>query len=524
MDGVYSDAEKGNSGSFLTLKKLLIKINLRNELEEYRANPNLWMDAAALPMLNSFFLALRQCPLVEKILAPLEDKEQAYADLLNVLPVLARKMREASKVDILVQLVNDLGNMWTGLKFVIPEDSDMVDESVFDDIEMFNQNFGGAANEGLDEEAMYQAQFVAQSRIIRARALGAVRKAVETFEKKGEDFESVLNSFVKSPSLQEVPQELKGVLFELFSLLDLLMSRATSTDFRRDALERNANSMSSKVYGALLNATNPIKYLPTFMRYILKTKVFGRTIAEMFVLKPLEKKVVQAKKGLPEDAVKSIQAFATSDHVSCSAAKISMNDVNHMLETDSTLRVSEFLSKEACLNCLKYSALLHQKQKLMDVCKTDEFLFVLDKFSPLIGEPLDELFQAMRIGTELRKFGLIFVRIAQTSRDESKYQESLNDLHNACFLYIRDVIENDRSNVLKNLLLWLHHSIKSPQKVDLREFLSRHCDEDEIKDIWTEVARARDQLQKGGHFVQLEIPKLRDLAKHFHKEFFISKK
>ena len=69
---------------------------------------------------------------------------------------------------------------------------------------------------------------------------------------------------------------------------------------------------------------------------------------------------------------------------------------------------------------------------------------------------------------------------------------------------------------LEENIFWLYDAIRSPQVIPLRAMVVEHFLPEESEQLWSEVERAREKLINGGHFQDLALPLVRQLAVHFH--------
>src|SRR3954466_2864291 len=91
-------------------------------------------------------------------------------------------------------------------------------------------------------------------------------------------------------------------LVHAFDCIDFVITDSILVDdVRRKDFKRKAKQMSSPLLGPLLNAANPFRFLPTFVRLSVRTG-----IAERLALRPLRQKLSESQRGLPNAVVATI--------------------------------------------------------------------------------------------------------------------------------------------------------------------------------------------------------------------------
>lgn len=475
------------------LKKLLIKICLRAEVERFRLDPTCWHDRTANPLLHRTLMALRSCPLLRD--AAIGDN--LFQQLLSTLPQLATQMKAIDGKDLLVTLANDLGNMWTLVLLTEQElhGKGLPDMTLLDDLQP----------EDHDGDATY----MAGARALREQSMRSFVAAL--LDMNDASFLQVYQDTIHAPSMEDIPKEsVKTALVHAFDAMDYMITHAVLADpVRRKEFKHKARQMSSPLVGPLLNAANPFRYLPTFVRLALRTG-----LAEKLALRSAQQKLQESQRGLSPLVCRMITQNVESGRFNIPVAQIKMEHLE-------SIGFSPFQDQgETILQTLKYSTLVWQNRQFMQLCKRKELAFLLEEIIPRIGTPLAALWEELRIGDEIAGLGQILQNVAR------RQEGSLVHLRMRLFTYITTTLRHEGSHKLQENLFWLYEHVSKPQIISLhfvssgsRGASGNGCAQVGGEDaplLWEEVENARASLARGEHFHNLHLPLTRQVAHHFH--------
>lgn len=475
------------------LKKLLIKICLRAEVERFRADPTCWRDKASNPLLHRTLMALRSCPLLRD--AAIGD--DLFQRFLSTLPPLTAQMKAIDGKDLLVTLANDLGNMWTLVLLTEQEihREGPLDMTLLDDVQP----------EDHDGDATY----MAGARALREQSMRSFVAALIDIGENDASFPQMYQETIHAPSLEDIPAEsIKTALMHAFEAMDYMITHAVLADpVRRKDFKHKAGQLSSPLVGPLLRAANPFRYLPTFVRLALRTG-----IAERLALRNAQQKLQESQRGLPSKVCRAITEQVESGRFNIPVAQIKMEHLDFLTQS---------WEKEKTLQTLKYATLVWQKRQFMQLCKRKELAFLLEDIIPRIGTPLAALWEELRVGDEIAGFGETLQKVAR------RQEGSLTHLRTHLFSYISTTLRHEGSQKLQENIFWLYEHIRKPQCISLHFVGSRSsssgesaigCSQQEGEEalLWEEVEVARASLARGEHFHNLVLPLTRHLATHFH--------
>lgn len=462
-----------------TLKKLLVKICLRTEVERFRVDPTCWRDAQANPLLYRSLCALRACPLLRD--AALAD--DAFQQCLTSLPVLAAALRAIDGKDLLITLANDLGNFWQLVLVTEDEEANhSEDMALFDDLD--------------DEHPDGDANYAATARALREQSMRSFKAALGDMARLPGGFNEVYRTAISAPSLGEVaPPTVQLALVHAFDAMDYVLTNAVLADeVRRKDFKRKAKQLSNPLLGPLLNAANPFRLLPSFARFAIRTG-----IAERLALRDARQKLGDAQRAVPPALAAAILQHVEQGKANMPVAQIKAAHVQQIVDTDS----------DEALHMLKHAALVWQKRQLMQLFKHEEFAFFMDRIVPILGTPLAALYEELRIGDEIQNIALLLQSVARRA------PEALPQLRARLFAYVTATLRHPGSQQLHQLLQWLCENLSQPQVISLRSLVGE-IQGREQEALWAEVDEARARLTQGDHFHNLSLPLVRQLAQRFH--------
>ena len=501
------------------LKKLLIKICLREEVERFRLDPTCWRDGGANPLLHRTLVAIRSCPLLRD--AAIGD--DLFQQLLSTLPSLAAQMKAIDGKDLLVTLANDLGNMWAMVLLAEHEihnqqgpDMELLDDMQPEDHDGDATYMAGAR--AIREQSM-RSFVMAMLDIGGRNGSDDVADGASRSKSSRDEFSQIYHDTIHAPTLEDIPHEsVKTAIVHAFDAMDYMITHAVLADnVRRKEFKHKARQMSSPLVGPLLNAANPFRYLPVFVRLAIRTG-----LAEKLALRSAQQKLQESQRGLPSAVCRAIAEHVESGRFNMPVVHIKMDHLKSIValhgvpnKSDSNKALPNGLDADKSLQTLKYTLLVWQKRQFMQLCKRKELGFILEEIIPRLGTPLATLYEELRIGDEIAHLGEILQSVAR--REEG----SLGSLRIRLFAYITSTLRHEGSHKLKENVFWLYERIKEPQIVSLHALLPllvvvpTEREQREVA-LWAEVEEARARLAKGEHFSSLTLHLTRQLAPHFH--------
>jgi hypothetical protein len=484
-----------------TLKKLLVKICLRVEVERFRSDPSCWRNGEDNPLLWRTFRALRSSPLLRD--AALGD--DTFERFLAALPTLAAELQGVDGKDLLITLANDLGNMLT---LVLVTDNELngapFDAELLDDVEREEGDGSGGAIGGDNDS-----NFNAGARRLREQSMRSFKVALADIRKMEGGFQVAYHNTIHAASLDAVaPPSVQTALVHAFDSLEFVITDGVLIDdVRREDFRHKAAQMSNPLLGMLLNAANPFRYLPTFVRLAFRTG-----IAERLVLREATRKLAQLRRAVSDGAT----ARAIVKYVDRGVLKLPVTQIKSIhLELVVTVGAHE---QEAALQFLKQAVLVWQKRRLMQLLNRPEFAFFLNELVPMLGSPLAALYQELHVGNEIKQMGAILEEVAQFA------EGALQRLRLHIFEYVSVTLRNDSASKLKENIFWLVEGLSDPHVIPLMALVQSHVPAAEQPALWREVDDARTLLKSGSHFQNLSLPTTRLLAQHFHRQLIMKTK
>jgi len=473
-----------------TLKKLLVKICMRAEVERFRTDPTCWQDGQANPLLSRSLRALRTCPLLHD--AGLATDNAAFQQCLNALPMLAGELKAIEGGDLLITLANDLGNFWQLV--IITEDeehgAEPSDMALFDDL-------------------CPEDQHGATARALREQSMRSFKSALSDIGHMGGGFEEAYRMIIGATSVEDVaPPSAQLAIVHAFDAMEYTITHSVlADDVRRKDFKRKAKQLSNPLLGPLLNAANPFRLLPSFARFAIRTG-----IAERLALRGARQKLSEAQRAVPDAVAQRILEHVEQGKANMPVVQLKAAHVQHIVPTAGDGDGEE----SALLRMLKHAALVWQKRQMMQLMRRAEFAFLLDHIVPLLGTPLAALYEELRIGDEIRHMGVLLQNVARRTPD------ALANLRARLFAYITATLRHPGSHKLQQLLGWLFENLSQPQTISLRALVADHAQGQTDASLWAEVDEARARLLRGEHFQDLALPLVRLLAPHFHSELRVA--
>jgi hypothetical protein len=462
-----------------TLKKLLVKICMRAEVERFRVDPTCWRDGEANPLLHRSLCALRTCPL----LLVADNDDDVLQQCLSALPLLADQLKAIEGGDLLITLANDLGNFWQLM--LVTEDEEPSDMALFDDL--------------VEEQEEEQE---AKARALREQSMRSFKAALGDIGRMSGGFDEAYHMIVGATSVEEVaPPSVQLAIVHAFDAMDFAITHAVlADDVRRKDFKRKAKQLSNPLLGPLLNAANPFRLLPSFARFAIRTG-----IAERLALRSARQKLSEAQRAVPDAVAQLILEHVEQGKANMPVAQLKAAHVQHIVGC-----TQEEDDESALLHMLKHAALVWQKRQMMQLMRRAEFAFFLDHIVPLLGTPLAALYEELRIGDEIRNIGVLLQNVARRT------PQALPNLRARLFAYITTTLRHPGSHKLQQLLSWLFENLSQPQTISLRALVAQHQEQAHAAALWAEVDEARARLMRGEHFQDLALPLVRLLAPHFH--------
>jgi hypothetical protein len=472
------------------LKKLLVKICMRAEVERFRADPSCWLDGEANPLLYRSLCALRRCPLLQE--AALAD--DAFQQCLTALPQLAVELKAIEGRDLLITLANDLGNFWQLVLVTEDEErgAEPSDMAQFDDLE--------------PEEELADGKYVrATARALREQSMRSFKLAVNDIQHMSGGFDEAYRGLMGTASVEEVvPPSVQLAVVYAFDAMDYVITNSVLADeVRRKDFKRKAKQLSNPLLGPLLNAANPFRLLPFFARFAIRTG-----IAERLMLRVARQKLNEAQRAVPNAAALLILEHVEQGKANMPVAQLKAGHVHDILATCGG-------ASDEALHMLKHAALVWQKRQLMQLVRRDEFAFIMDHIVPVLGTPLAALYEELHIGDDIQNIGLLLQSVARRT------PEALPNLRARLFAYITATLRHPGSYKLHHLLNWLYENLSQPQVISVHALVVEHeCNQ---AALWAEVDEASARLTKGDHFQDLSLPLVRLLAPHFHAQLRVGR-
>ena len=258
-----------------TLKKLLIKICMRIEMERFRIDPTCWTDKSVNPLLHRTLCALQQCPILLEANLP-------FQRILSTLPILSAELKVISGKDLLLGFANDLGNLWT-LALATSTQGDEPEADLFDDVER--------------EETQEDANYVAMARKLRLQSMRSFQLALVEITRMPGGFEEAYGVSTRASNINELPPSFQTAVEHAFDALDFVITDGILVDeLKRKDLKHKAKQLSNPLLGPLLNAANPLKVLPMFVRLAFRTG-----LAEKMAMRGTRQKLAELQRGLPPE-------------------------------------------------------------------------------------------------------------------------------------------------------------------------------------------------------------------------------
>jgi hypothetical protein len=470
------------------LKKLLLKVCMRAEVERLRANPTCWRDGEANPLLHRSLCALRTCPLLRD--AALGDG--VFQQCIAALPALAAELKAIDGKDLLITLANDLGNFWQLILLTEEEGqgAEPLDVALFDDLDERQDEDGG--------------NYAAGARALREQSMRSFKAALSEIAQMSGGFSEAYQVVVGAASVEQVaPPSVQLAIVHAFDAMDYVITHSVLADnVRRKDFKRKAKQLSNPLLGPLLNAANPFFYLPSFVRLAIRTG-----IAERLVLRDARRKLSEAQHSVPHEVGAAILQYVEQGKANIAVSQLSVVHVQQIVGSGTA---ASGVNNEGALHLLKHAVLVWQKRQLMQLVRRDEFAFLLDHIVPTLGTPLAELYEELRIGDELRHIGLLLQSVARRTPC------ALQDLRSRLFSYITATLRHPGAHKLQHLLVWLIENLTQPQVISLHALVAHHVQQADV--LWAEVDEARARLLRGEHFHDLSLPMVRLLAPHFHAQ------
>ena len=441
-----------------TLKKLLIKMALRAEVERFRANPQCWKESATNPLLHRTVTALLTCPLLSD--APVQAA-------LDTLPALAVQWHRICGNDLLISIANELGNMWTLLLVSPGEEEQADDEELFDE-------------EAEEEEDSH----LAQARALRLRSMRSLSATLAHISADPGGFEAVYQRTIHATHPHELADEpLRDACLASFDALDFVVHQALQNN------EQDYRRKMRQLSSPLLSLANPFRVAPFFARFSLHTG-----LAELLTLRGARHQLAQLERGLPPAHVAAIHAYVDSGRANKSVAKLGAADVaaalvpahqvlphrvppDHMADPHAPHQVPT----DPQLALLRHAALVWQRRETVRLCRGPEATLLLDHVFPAVGAPLAALYDALRVGDEMRALATLL----------HDAPASLPQLRARLFTSATAALRREQQ--VKTLLRWLYDAMRDPLVVDLPALIARaHLDPAALA---REVEHARCRLR-----------------------------
>ncbi len=427
---------------------------------------------------------LYTCPLMRE--AGMD--EELFQQLLSALPLLSAQLQAIHGKDMLLALANDLGNMWM---LVVEDDHEEEEDEWIDD-------WDDAPDAQRDDS-----QYVARARKLRMQSMRSFKAAVLDIKRSHNSFHHIYEH-VAQESMEMMPVSIQLALRDAFDTLDFMVVEGMmADDVQRKDLKRRARQLSHPLLAPLLNAANPFRVLPTFVRLALRTG-----LAEALVMRGSRQRLTQLQQGLSPQVVTAIMEHVEQGHAN--NVEVARIQRVHLEQ----IPIQEEDEKEDALQLLKHATLVWQKRQLMQLYRrSPQVALLLDQVVPVLGVPLSALYDSLRVGDEIRSLGTILHEVARRPT-RGGGRESLPRLRERVWLSTQKALREDR---LHDNVHWLYESISEPVHISVCGLVRTHLlGVGEECALWAEVEEARTRLRRGEHFGELRLDWVRKVAPHFH--------
>lgn len=470
-----------------TLKKLLLKICLIEEMKEFMQAPEIRHDSVKAPLIYRAYHRLKVSPFFSHSTT---EENEVMEKLIDILPQWQTHILRATRRDPASEVRNAICNSWCVTFVTNVEITENLNDAQF--IAQVSDD---------DEESADPDHFALDPALAARRARRrALASTISLFMQKVTRLG--INDFVSALENANEPDDLGSDYKDLFarisSLLSLSLLAAYNLKSNRSKLTRVIALIPTWIIPIVCKIGNPFKLAIVAAKWVFTLKFPGGNT----LLQAMIKEIVNLS-GTEE----KLEQMELESHLK--------KQLLALMDEGGDLVLSLSLSEQQ-RRFIHLEMRRRDKQAMVDYAASEDMRFLLLDALPLLGRPILEHYETSDFGKQLQECIVCITQLTSAieDEDEAAIDAALSAFQLLIFNFFKSTATHNKK-VIDIIFGWMKDSYaQGPEAFEMDKLLSHLTVEEQIE-LWNEVDRAIAHSEAGGHHVALEIPTIKKLSSPF---------